>query len=232
MQGWGDARKLVRFTTLHKLCALPVRIWIPCEDVHSRWGTSPFLGRICIPGKAHPHSRWWCAFPVRHIPILGEDVHSIVIHLYREYTSSSGMGMCLTGNAYSHREWECASPGVHILTGNGNVPHRECTSTPGMGMCLTGSGNAYPHCLPHRECTSSPGKNILTVNAHSLYRVFTLFSTFFLAFFFNFSTGIMGLLFGLPGHILHQFGSIITQTVQFNSFIFHNSNIKTLNLSS
>ena len=71
---------------------------------------------------------------------------------------------------------------MHILIGNGNVPHRECTSSLGMGMCLT--GNAYPHwkweCaspglhiltgngnVPHRECTCSPRMGMcLTGNAH------------------------------------------------------------------
>ena len=57
--------------------------------------------RICIPGDAHPHSRWGCAFPVRinhnGINILtgNEDV------THRECTSSPGMGMCLTGSAHS-----------------------------------------------------------------------------------------------------------------------------------
>ena len=78
---------------------------------------------------------------------------------HRECTSSPGMRMCLTGNAiltrngvcltrnaHPRREWEYVSPGMHILTGNGDVPHRERTSSPGM--------------------------HILTGNAHSLYRVY------------------------------------------------------------
>ena len=44
-----------------------------------------------------------CAFPVRYIPIPGEDVHSIVIYLHQGCTSSPGMHI-LTGNAYPHRE--------------------------------------------------------------------------------------------------------------------------------
>ena len=146
------------------------------EDVHSRWGTSPFPVRTCIPGEAHPHSRWgWITM---------------------KWTSSLGIGMCLIGNAHHNRKWGCASPGMHILTGNGDVPHRECTSSPGMGICLTGNGN-----VPHQEwgCASpgmrmcltrngvcltgngnvlhqewgcaSPGVHILTGNAHSLYRM-------------------------------------------------------------
>ena len=44
---------------------------------------------------------------------------------------------------------------MHILTGNGDVPHWEwgCASL-GMGMCLTGNGDV-PHWewdVPHREC--------------------------------------------------------------------------------
>ena len=34
--------------------------------------------------------------------------------------------------AFPVRKWECASPGMHILTGNGDVPHWECTSSPRM----------------------------------------------------------------------------------------------------
>ena len=103
--------------TLYKLCAFPVRICIPGEDMHSRWGTSAFPVRMCIPGESHPHSRWGCAFPVRHIPIPSEDKSQ--------------------WNKHPHLEWQCDSPGMHILTGNGG-----CVS-PGMGMCLT--GNAHPH---------------------------------------------------------------------------------------
>ena len=49
------------------------------------------------------------------------------------------MAMLLTGNPHSHREWGRASPGMHILTGNGDVPHREwgCDS-PGMQIVYTG----------------------------------------------------------------------------------------------
>ena len=45
--------------------------------------------------------------------------------------SSPGMhlltrnGVCLTRNAPPHQEWGCASPRMHILTGNGDVPHRK-----------------------------------------------------------------------------------------------------------
>ena len=66
------------------------------------------------------------AFLVRHIPIPGKDVHSIVILPHLECTSSPGMGMCLTWNAHPHREWRFDSPGMHIPTGNVDVPHREC----------------------------------------------------------------------------------------------------------
>ena len=98
--------------------------------------------------------------------------------------------MCLIGNAHHDRKWRCALPGMHILTGNGDVPHWECTSSPGMGICLTGNGNV-PHqewrcaspgmrmCLtrngdmPHKEWEcASPGMGMcLTGNAHSLYRM-------------------------------------------------------------
>ena len=88
----------------------------PGEDIHSHFllGTSPFPVRMCIPSEPHPHSRWECAFPVRHIPITGENAYSIVIH--------------------SHRKWGCALPEMYIITWNGDVPHQECTSSPEMGM--------------------------------------------------------------------------------------------------
>ena len=76
---------------------------------------------MCIPGEAHLHSRWGHALPVRHIPIYGEDVHSLW------GTSPFLVRHILTGNGnVSHRECT-SSPGMHILTRNGNVPHRECT---------------------------------------------------------------------------------------------------------
>ena len=107
----------------------PVRhIPIPLEahpyswwDVHSRWVTSPFPVRMCIPDQAHLHSPWSsspflvrCAFPVSHIPIPGED----------------------------ESQWRCDSPGMHILTGNGDVSHRQygCVS-PAMGIWLTGNAH-------------------------------------------------------------------------------------------
>ena len=64
-------------------------MFIPIEDVHSRWGTFPFHVRhIPIPCEAHTHSRWGCAFPVRHIPIPCE--------------------------AHPHFRWGCAVPVRHI----------------------------------------------------------------------------------------------------------------------
>ena len=73
-------------------------MYIPGEDVHSWWGTAPFPVRICIPGEAHPHSRWgW---------ITVEETYSLGMHN-------------LTGNGdVPHREWECASPGMNVLTWN------------------------------------------------------------------------------------------------------------------
>ena len=59
-----------------------------------------------------------CAFPVGHIPIPDEDESQ--------------------WNKHTHRERRLASPGMHILTGNGDVPRRECTFSLEMGMCLTG----------------------------------------------------------------------------------------------
>ena len=158
---------------LCKLCAFPVRICIPIEDVHSWWGASPFPVRICIPNE-NVHSRWGVLIP-------GQDVHSRwvtspfpVRHVLYVLRVNHNRIHILTGNGdVTHREWRCASPGMHILTGNGDVTHWECTSSPGMGMwltengvCLTRNGNVI-----HRECTSSPGMHILTGNAHSLYRV-------------------------------------------------------------
>ena len=86
---------------------------------HSRWGKSPFPMRMCIPGEAHPHSRWgWITMEWASSPGC---------------ISSPGMGMCLTGNGnVPHREWGCA-----CLTRNG-YPHRECTSSPRMHIAYTG----------------------------------------------------------------------------------------------
>ena len=92
--------------SLYKLCAFPVRIWIPSEDVHSRWGTSPFPMRMCIPGEAHLHSWWGFAFPVRMFILL--------------WFITSSLGMELV----THQEWECASLGMHILTENGHILYR------------------------------------------------------------------------------------------------------------
>ena len=52
----GSYHEIPWIFTLYKLYAFPVR--------------------ICIPGESSPHSRQGCAFPVRNIPIPGEDVHS------------------------------------------------------------------------------------------------------------------------------------------------------------
>ena len=104
--------------------------------------------QMCVPGEAHPLSRWGCSF---HCDSSSPEWGCASSGC----TSSLGMGMCLIGNAYPPRIWGCASPGIHILTGNDDVPHQECTSSPVMGMFLT--GNAHPH----RECISSPGMHIV-----------------------------------------------------------------------
>ena len=67
--------------TLYKLCAFPLRICIPGEDVHSRWGTFPFPVRMNHNG-------------INILTGNGDVTH-------RECTSSLGMGMCLSGNAHS-----------------------------------------------------------------------------------------------------------------------------------
>ena len=91
---------LTKFT-LYKRCALPVRICIPGENVHSRWVTSPF--------------------PVRQLPIPGEDVHS------RWVTSPFPVRMCISGESHRNSWWgwlfhcDSSSPGMHIFTGNGDV---------------------------------------------------------------------------------------------------------------
>ena len=80
--------------------------------------------------------------------------------------ASPGMGMCLNRNGdVPHREWGCASPGMHILTGNRDVPHRGYTSSVGMGMCLT--LNARPH--QEWECIL-PGMGMLSPVMHILAR--------------------------------------------------------------
>ena len=64
------------------------------------------------------------ALPVRHIPIPGEHVYSIVIHPHQEYTSSPAMGMCLTRNTHPHRQWGCDSPEMHTFTVNAHSLYR------------------------------------------------------------------------------------------------------------
>ena len=64
--------------------------------------------------------------------ILGEDVHSRwgtfqfpVRMNHNGINILTGKGGCAcTGNAHPHSERGCASPGMHILLGNGDVPHR------------------------------------------------------------------------------------------------------------
>ena len=94
---------------------------IPREtDPHSPWDTSPFPVRMHIPGEAHLHSRWG--------------------------TSLFLVRMCIPGKSHRHSRWGClfhcdsSSLGMHILTGNGDVPHWECTSSPGMHIL---TGNAH-----------------------------------------------------------------------------------------
>ena len=126
---------------------------------------------MCIPGEAHPHSRWGCAFPVRtnHNGMSILTRNDNVPH--QECMSSAGMEMGLTRNG------GYTSPGMHILIGNGIVPHREFTSSPGIGICLT--GNAHPH---RKWGCASPVMLILTGNVyphrhvHSLCRVKTMFT--------------------------------------------------------
>ena len=101
-------------------------MWLPGEDMHSWWGCA-FLVRMCFPGE-DVLSWWRCAFQVRHIPIPGEDTHSIVIYPHWEWGyASSGMHILTRNGDVPHREWRCTSLGMHILNGNGDVPHRECT---------------------------------------------------------------------------------------------------------
>ena len=121
------------------------RGWSPCRnyvhsqwDVHSRWGTSPFLVRmwnphmrkISVPGGAGAS-----LFPVKIcIPGAGESHR----------------------NKHPHRDWQCDSSGIHIVTGN-NVPYCKwgCDSL-GMRMCLTGNGVGT-----HKESTVSPRVHII-----------------------------------------------------------------------
>ena len=80
---------------------------IPGEDMRSQLGCA-FPVRMYIPSESHPYSR------VRHTLIPSED------ESHR--------------NKHPKEEWRCDSPGMHILTGNGAVPHQECRPSLGMGM--------------------------------------------------------------------------------------------------
>ena len=92
---------LLGFLTLYELYAFLVS-HVP--DLHSWWGISPFPVRMCIPGEAHPHSRWGYAFLMTHNPILSEA--SPRMHIF------TGNGNVTDG------EWECESLRLHILTEN------------------------------------------------------------------------------------------------------------------
>ena len=67
-------------------------MYIPSEDMHSRWGTSSFPVTMCIPGEAHPDSR--------------------------EFGCDS-LGMHILTGSGDGTHWECASsPGMHkVYTG-------------------------------------------------------------------------------------------------------------------
>ena len=125
--------------------------------MHSRWGTS----------RWGMHSRWGTsAFPMRHIPIPGDDVHSRwatspflgEAHPHSRWVTSRFPRMqILTGNKdVPHSEWGCDSPGMETWqTGNAD-PHREWEcSLPGTRTWFTGN----PH--PYRECITSPGMHIV-----------------------------------------------------------------------
>ena len=88
-----------------------------------------FPVRICIPGEAHPNSQWGCAFPVRCIPIPGEDMHS------RWGTSQFPVRhIPIPGEAHPHSRWGTSHSrwGCFFLCD---------LSWPGMGMCLTGNAH-------------------------------------------------------------------------------------------
>ena len=131
---------------------------IPGEDINSRWGYA-FPVRMCILGESHPHSRWGCAFLVRHIPtpgeasphsrwgcaflfshiaIPGEDVYSIMI--------------------FPHWEWGWVSPGMHILTGNRDLAFIR----PGFYWCRNG-GNRFQSNKPRAMFISLPRLPCLSV---------------------------------------------------------------------
>ena len=119
---------------------------------------------------------WWnlitlyklCAFPVSHIPIPSEDVHS------RWGTSPLPVSHIPINGEDVHFQWVTSPfpvrmfiPLGFILTGNGMCLTVNAHPHPGMGMCLT--ENAHPH----REWRyASLGMRMcLTGNVHSLYRV-------------------------------------------------------------
>ena len=102
-----------------------------------------------------------CAFPVSYIPIHGECAFP-VSHIAIPGKDESQW------NKHTYREWRCDSPGIHILTGNGDMPHQECTFSPGMGMWLTGNGMCLTRngAVTGRKCTSAPRMHILAGNAY------------------------------------------------------------------
>ena len=92
-----------------------------------------FFEILAAPFINYVNSWWGYAFPLRmFIPL---------------WFILTGNGMCLTWNAHPYREWLCHSPGMHILTGNGDVPHRECIFSPRMHIVYTGWAT-----MPWRRC--------------------------------------------------------------------------------
>ena len=85
------------FITLYKLCAFPVRICIPVEDVHSRCGTFPFPVRMnhngmnILTGSTYSHREWGCTSQGIHILTRNGDVP------HRECISSPGKHIVYTG---------------------------------------------------------------------------------------------------------------------------------------
>ena len=137
---------------------------------HSRWGTSPFPVRICTPGEAHPHSRWSTSpFPVGHIPIPGE------AHPHSQWGTSPFPvnHIPIPSEAHPHSRWGTSLFPVRHIPFHSEDVHYWWGTFPFPMKHIPIPGEDFHSIViyPHRECTSSPGMGMcITGNAHSLYR--------------------------------------------------------------
>ena len=182
----------------------PEKIAQYIQSSFSRWFVKPreFLKKLLVRNQSTRHlvlyTRKFVISRVRfsYIYISGLKAPPCMNYVHSRWGYAFSVRMCIPGETHSHSRWgylfhdDSSWPGMHILTGNGDVPHRECTSSPEMGMFLTANVHPLRQCgydspgvhilkengdAPHREWERAlPGMRVLTRNAHSLYRVISV----------------------------------------------------------